>query len=49
MVTPFNRDLSVNFELAGKLARRLIQSDQMDYNGTTEKAPRSQRRKDQVV
>jgi len=41
MVTPFNRDLSVNFELAGKLARRLIQSgsDGLVIAGTTGESP----------
>jgi len=41
MVTPFNRDLSVNFDLAGKLARRLIQSgsDGLVIAGTTGESP----------
>jgi len=40
-VTPFNRDLSVNFDLAGKLARRLIQSgsDGLVIAGTTGESP----------
>lgn len=41
MVTPFNKDLSVNFDLAGKLARHLVQagSDGLVIAGTTGESP----------
>lgn len=41
MVTPFNEDLSVNFELARKLARHLVQSgsDGLVIAGTTGESP----------
>lgn len=41
MVTPFNKDLSVNFGLAGKLARHLVQSgsDGLVIAGTTGESP----------
>ncbi len=47
MVTPFNKDLSVNFDLAGKLARHLVKSgsDGLVIAGTTGESPRLQRGK----
>lgn len=41
MVTPFNKDLSVNFDLARKLARSLVQSgsDGLVIAGTTGESP----------
>ena len=41
MVTPFEKDFSVNFDLAGKLARYLVQSgsDGLVVSGTTGESP----------